>query len=259
MIREEEGGCNAGVRMENRQKTDTLTAHDEDGGAMINARHAEALVLLFLPMVFVQAQDSLRWNIEAGITYSAFQQQVKAEVGDPRGERLVNETEFGILAIGSYRLWEVIHVGAFAQFDRGNRHAARFSGFDPATGKTVTKDKIGGNYREFWFGPMVRVQWKSLTGEAGWALTGFRDDDARRDLASANGDTTGSFDLLPSVAFFGSLGAIVSLNEELSLVVRFEYRLRYYKGRGGVLFRDQIEHGMQNITPYIGIAWQFSS
>ncbi len=219
-----------------------------------------SLLILFFTLLFVdvmRGQDSLRWNVEAGFTYSAFQQQVKAEVGDPRGERLVNQTEFGILLLGSFQVWEFVHVGAFAQFDRGNRHAARFNGFDAATGKTVTKDKIGGNYREFWFGPMVRLQWKSITGETGWALAGFRDDEARTDLVGATGDTTGTFDLLPSVAFFGSLGAMVPLHEEVSLIVRFEYRLRYYKGRQGEQFRNQIEHGTQNITPYIGMSWRF--
>jgi hypothetical protein len=215
------------------------------------------LLLLITGANLALGQDSLRWNIEGGFTYRAFQQQVKAEVGDPRGERLVNETEFGLLFMGSYRVWEVAQVGLFAQFDRGNRHAARFSGFDPATGRTVTKDKIGGNYHEFWLGPFVRLRWKTLTGEAGWAVTGFRSDDARTDLVSSSGDSTGTFDLLPSVAFFSALGAVVPLHDEISLVVRFEYRLRYYKGREGKLFRDNVEHGTQNISPFIGLSWRF--
>lgn len=113
------------------------------------------------------AEDSLRWRVDAAFTYSHFKQQVKAEVGDPRGERL------------SY------------------------------------------------------------------------------DLQSETGDTTGTFDLLPSVAFFGGLGVAVPFGEQLALVVRFEYRLRYYKGREGRAFQGKFEHGTQKITPFIGVSWKW--
>ena len=206
---------------------------------------------------FGVAQDSLRWRIEGGLTFSHFQQQVKSEIGGERGERLVNETEVGFLATGTYHVWEFFHVGVFLQFDRGNRLAARFSHFDPATGRTVTKDKVGGDYDEFWLGPLARAQWRNLFGEAGWAIAGFRNDDARNDLRTTSGDTTGTLSLLPSVALFASLGTSVDIVDKLGLVIRLEYRLRYYEGREGREFANGLKHGTQNITPFVGLSWQF--
>lgn len=195
--------------------------------------------------------------LDAGLTFSHFQQQVKAKVGDPRGERLVNELQVGIMATGTWEIWPPVSAGFFIQFDRGNRHAARFSGFDPATGRTVTDDKIGGNYREFWAGPLVRVHWRELFGELGYGLLGFRDDEAREDLQSSTGDSTGSFSLNPSIAWYAALGGAVELWESWDLVIRMEYRLRYYDRRNGNPFESNIEHGTQNITPYIGLRWRW--
>ncbi|MBI4417533.1 MAG: hypothetical protein HY563_02070 [Ignavibacteriales bacterium] len=212
-------------------------------------------------MIFViitsQAQIPRTWTVDGGLTFSHFQQQVKAEVGDPRGERLVNELQFGVMALGAWKIWDYASIGAFMQYDRGNRHAARFNGFDPANGKTVTVDKIGGNYRELWAGPFVRVQWKNLFGEFGYGLFGFRDDEARTDLKSSAGDSTGSFSLNPSIAWYAALGGAVALWDAWDLVIRMEYRLRYYNKREGNSFQSNIEHGTQNITPYIGLRWQF--
>ncbi|MBI2620172.1 MAG: hypothetical protein HYW57_08835 [Ignavibacteriales bacterium] len=203
------------------------------------------------------AQEILPWSIDGGITFSHFQQQVKAEVGDPRGERLVNETQFGFMAMGTYKVWQHVSVGVFLQFDRGNRHAARFDGFDSETGRTVTKDKIGGNYDEFWAGPMLRVEAQRIFGEFGYGLVGFRNDDARTDLVSSSGDSTGTLTLLPSVAWYAGIGGAIKILRELDLVIRVEYRLRYYDKREGNPFASDIEHGTQNITPYVGVRWKF--
>lgn len=213
--------------------------------------------MLMLPALIAQGQDEMPWRIDGGVTFSHFQQQVKAVVGDPRGERLVNETQFGIMAMINCRIWEYAFVGAFLQFDRGNRHAARFAGFDPVTGRTVTKDKIGGNYDEFWLGPMIRAEWKQLFGEFGYGLIGMRDDDARADLKSTSGDSTGTISLDPRVAWYAGIGGAISIMEKLDLVVRMEYRLRYYKEREGKPFAGNFEHGTQNITPYLGVRWRF--
>ena len=216
-----------------------------------------SLVLLVLSTALAHSQDSLRWQIQGGITYSHFQQQVKAEVGDPRGERLSYDLEFGFMAMGTYQVWDYAHVGFFMQFDRGDRLAARFNGFDSMTGRTVTKDKFGGDYSEFWLGPFVRAQWRYFFGEFGWGVIGIRNDALRTDLPSVTGDTTGTFDLLPKVALFTGLGVSVPFNDRLAMVVRFEYRLRYYNGREGQPFREKFEHGTQNITPFIGVGWKF--
>ncbi|MBI3110596.1 MAG: hypothetical protein HYZ01_03385 [Ignavibacteriales bacterium] len=213
-----------------------------------------ALVLCCAP---VRAQHAPSWRIDAGLTYSAFQQQVKAMVGDPRGERLVNETQFGMMLMGTSRVWETVSAGLFLQFDRGNRHAARFDGFDPQTGKTVTREKIGGDYNEFWAGPFLRVQWKQLFGELGYGLIGFRNDDARDDLPSETGDASGSLQLSARIAWLAGVGAAVEIFEDVDLVLRMEYRLRYYDKREGEPFKDMIEHGTQNFTPFFGVAWRF--
>lgn len=214
-------------------------------------------VLVLFPIWLGFAQDSLRWRIDAAFAYSHFQQQVKAEVGDPRGERLSYDLQFGLLAMGTYQFWDYAHAGVFLQFDRGNRLDARFNGFDPTTGRTVTREKHEGNFDEFWFGPFVRGQWRYFFGEAGWGVKGLRNDGLRTDLPSETGDTSGTFDLLPSVAFFGGFGVAVPFDEQLSLVFRFEYRLRYYKGREGKAFQGNFEHGTQNITPFIGVSWKW--
>lgn len=223
----------------------------------MNIRTLITVVLAFVLVCSAHAQDSLRWQIDVGMTYSHFQQQVKAEVGDPRGERLSYELQFGVMAMGTYHIWEYFSAGVFVQFDRGNRHTARFAGFDSVTGRTITSNKFSGNFNEFWLGPFVRGQWKHFFGEAGWGLIGFRNDGIRTDLPSSTGDTTGTFDLLPSVAFFAALGAAVPFDDRLSMVFRFEYRLRYYKGREGQPFKGDFEHGTQNITPFIGVSWKF--
>lgn len=202
------------------------------------------------------SQITSLWTADAGLTFSHFQQQVKAEIGDPRGERLVNEMQFGVMVLGTFRVWEYTGVGVFMQYDRGNRHAAQFTGFDPSSGKTVTAGKIGGNYNEVWAGPLVRVQWKEVFGEFGYGLMGYRNDDARTDIKSSTGDSTGTLTLNPGVAWYASLGGAVEIAGDLDLVFRMEYRLRYYNKREGNPFQANIEHGTQNITPYIGIRWR---
>jgi hypothetical protein len=197
------------------------------------------------------------WSAEVAMTYRHFQQQVKAEVGDPRGERLVNETEFGLMLLGSRQVWGPVSAGVYLQFDRGNRHAARYDRIDPATGRTVTKDKIGGDFRELWAGPFVKAQWRAVFLEFGYGLFGSREDDARTDLPSASGNTTDSFSLLPSVAWMMNVGGTIPLFDQLDFVARMEYRARYYDKRGGEAFKDDIEHGTQSWSPFVGIAWRF--
>ncbi len=201
------------------------------------------------------AQDSARYRIDGGLFYLAFQQQVKAVVGDPRGERLVNHEEIGIMMMGTASVWRFISAGLFFQYDRGNRHAARFAGFN-AEGRTITRDKIGGFFNEFWMGPILRVQYINVFGELGYGLIGIRDDDARRDLPSSTGDTEGAFTVSPRIAWYAALGAGVPLASSFDVVFRVEYRLRYYHERGGNPLIDNIEHGTQNISPFIGIAWR---
>lgn len=202
------------------------------------------------------AQDSTRFRIDTGIFYSTFQQQVKARVGDPRGERLVNQEEIGIMAMGTYRILDFFSAGFFVQFDRGNRHAAQFDGFD-TEGKTKTRNKIGGFFHEFWMGPFLRFQQKTMFAEAGFGLIGLRNDDARTDLRSSAGDERGTFEVSPRIAWLFALGAGLPVSDHLDFIIRMEYRLRYYNEREGTPLEDGIEHGTQNITPFVGISWNF--
>lgn len=196
------------------------------------------------------------WRVEAGVTFRHFQQQVKAEVGQPRGDRLVNEFELGALLSGMYRVHEYLSVGAFVRIDRGERLLARFAGFD-ATGRTQVKDALGGLYTEFWVGPLLHSRWKQLSLEIGFAPIGVRNDMARTDLPSSTGDTEAAFSLHPTIAWLLSLGANVPLADHLELIVKVEYRPRYYSKRGGNPIVGDIEHGTQSVAPLIGLAWKW--
>ncbi|HLF19374.1 MAG TPA: hypothetical protein VI704_01160, partial [Bacteroidota bacterium] len=147
-------------------------------------------------------------------------------------------------------------AGLFLQFDRGNRLAAMFDGFNNE-GRTITKDKVGGDFSEIWFGPLMRLHWKKLFAEGGYGMMGNRMDEARTDLASSTGDTTSSFSFHPAIALLAAIGAGVAITDNLDLIVRMEYRLRYYTKRGGNTLGNNIEHGTQNITPFVGISWKF--
>jgi len=214
------------------------------------------LLTVFVLSSSMYAQSPTPWRLEGGMTFRHFQQQVKAEVGQPRGDRLVNEFELGALVSGLYELHEYVAVGLFLRADRGERFAAQFDGFD-ASGKTKTKDAIGGLYSELWLGPLVQLRWKQLSLDLGYAPIGIRDDMARSDLPSASGDTESAFTLHPTIAWVISLGANVPLSESFDVILKAEYRPRYYSKRGGDPIVGNIEHGTQSIAPLIGIGWRF--
>ena len=221
----------------------------------MNMKTALLYFLILVPAA-VCAQELSAWRLEGGVTFRHFQQQVKAEVGQPRGDRLVNEFEIGLLASGMYQLHEYLAVGAFLRVDRGERLAARFDGFD-ADGTTKTRDAIGGLYSELWLGPFVQLRWKQLSLDLGYAPIGLRDDRARSDIPSVSGDTEGTFSLHPTIAWMISLGANVPISESLDIILKAEYRPRYYSMRGGEAIIGDIEHGTQSIAPLIGVGWRF--
>lgn len=206
--------------------------------------------------VFGLSDDLKTWTIEGGITVSHFQQQVKRAVGEPRGQRLVNEFQLGGLIAGYYRIHDYISVGGFVRFDRGERFLANFSGFD-ANGKTQTADGIGGTYTEIWIGPLLQFHWKQLTFDAGFAPYGQRDDRARGDIPNTNNSTEGSFSLHPSIAWLFSLGGRFDIYENIDVMLKLEYRPRYYSARGGTALINDIEHGTQSIVPVIGMTYSF--
>ena len=209
-------------------------------------------VLLF---VFpTSAQSDSPFFIDGGLIISHFQQQVKQEVGDPRGERLVYEYELGLMVTGRYSFNEYISAGLFLRTDFGKREAALFDGFDDE-GKTVVKNNLGGDYTEVWFGPKISFYWKQIFAEFGYGMVGIRSDDGRNDLPSTTGNTSGSFTTTPSIAWLITFGGLIPLFEDLNILLSLEYRLRYYDERGGNPLTDNIEHGTQSISPIIGVSW----
>jgi hypothetical protein len=215
---------------------------------------ALALMLLHTPLVADVGAVEEMIRIDAGLRFAHFQQQVKSDVGGARGDRIVDETHFGLSLFGSYNVWGPFRAGLYAQLDLGSREAGRFGDFD-MDGATIVEDRVGGSYLEFWIGPMIRVQWRGLFAELGWGAIGIRSDDARDDLPASDG-STGAFRTTPAIAWLVALGGVVPVVDAWSAVFRLEYRIRYYDSRGGDDLRDNVVHGTQDITPFVGITWQ---
>jgi hypothetical protein len=74
-----------------------------------------------------------RVRLDGGLTLSRFEPQVKSEVGNEPGERLVEPTEIGLLSTLAYRFWGPLSAGGFLQFDAGERSAARVHGTQSVT------------------------------------------------------------------------------------------------------------------------------
>jgi len=120
----------------------------------------------------------------------------------------------------------------------------------------VTSGEVGGAYQEVWLGPLLRVNWQTLFIEGGYGALGLRWDDARDDLPNTSGDTEGPLRTSPTVAWMLAAGGGVPLTEHLQLVLRVEYRVRYYDRRGGEELADAIVHGTQNLSPLFGVSWE---
>ena len=209
------------------------------------------LVAAWLPAMPANAQDL---RLDVGLIGGHFEQQVKTEVGGERGEKIVVDTELGVQTFGTYRVWGPLSAGLFAQLDVGERSSGRFAGFD-AQNRTQIDRQTGGTYTEFWIGPMLRGQWRTLFVEVGYGAFGVRDDEARDDLADETGDTDPALRTSPTIAWMLNLGAGVPITEHLQGVLRLEYRVRYYDRRGDQDLADDIVHGTQNLTPFVGLAW----
>ena len=193
-----------------------------------------------------------RWRLDGGLTVSRFEQQIKTEVGGARGERLVEELILGLAGIATYRFWGPLSAGMYARFDVGRRNAARFEGI--VDGRTVTVGEVGGDYHELWLGPLIRAQWRRVFAELGYGLVGVRDDDARGDLADEAGDNKAPLRTSRTVAWLLNIGGSLPVADTLDLVIRFEYRVRYYDRRDAPLV-DKLVHGTQNYTRFVGVAW----
>ena len=194
-------------------------------------------------------------RLDGSLGFAHFQQQAKPRVGTPRGERLVEYTAFTLALAGSYDVHRHLAVAAFAELDLGVRRAGELAGFD-ADGRATIEPAIGGSYAELWSGVAARGRWRNLFVELGYAVFARRWDSGRDDLPNASGDTDGAFTTQRSVRWIAALGGTVRLRPCLDLVLRLEWRIRYYDERGGEPLMDGIVHGTQEFRPLVGVAWR---
>jgi hypothetical protein len=74
------------------------------------------LVFLLAILTFQSfSQSQSFFSFDGGFIISHFQQQIKQKVGDPRGERLVHENEFGFLFSGRYHFNDNLSAGLFLE------------------------------------------------------------------------------------------------------------------------------------------------
>lgn len=198
--------------------------------------------------------DAERFRLDAGLTFTRFEQQIKSEIGGARGERLVEEFKLGLLGQATWRFWGPLSLGLYGRFDTGQRKAGRFAGLD-AESKTVVEGEVGGPFTELWVGPLLRAQWRALFVELGYGAFGLRWDDARADLVTAEGDTDSALRTSGMVAWLLGVGGQLPVTAQLDAVFRFEYRVRYYDARDEPLV-DKLVHGTQEFSPFIGVAWR---
>ncbi|MCA9539027.1 MAG: hypothetical protein KC620_09060 [Myxococcales bacterium] len=196
--------------------------------------------------------EFLRFDL--ALTFNRFEQQVKSEIGGARGERLVEESKLGFAGLATWRFFGPLSAGIFARFDTGTRNAGRFVGLDDQN-RAVVEGEVGGDFSELWIGPVIRGQWRMVFAELGYGALGRRWDDARADLAAKDGDTDAALRTSPTVAWLAAIGGQINVVSQLDLVLRVEYRVRYYDRRDEPL-RDELVHGTQEWSPFIGAAWR---
>lgn len=220
-----------------------------------------ALILLAAPAMAqdppadAPAEELLRFDL--GLTFHRFEQQVKSEIGGARGERLVEESTVGLASVASWRAWGPLSLGVFARYDTGTRNAGRFVGLDDQN-RTIVEGEVGGDFSELWIGPLLRAQWRMLFVELGYGALGLRDDDARSDLATADGGTDSALRTSPTVAWLAAIGGQINVWSQLDVVFRVEYRVRYYDRRDALL-ADELVHGTQSFAPIVGVAWRLDA
>ena len=177
---------------------------------------------------------------------------VEVSTSGESNRRLTTDMSGGFVAAATWRVWGPFAVGVYAQFEAGERSFGHFS--EVRDGVAIVEGDGGGGFRELWFGPLLRFQWKSVFAEVGWGPAGFRWDSARTDLP-AGGAASGAFRTTPSIAWLLGIGTAVEIWGDFELVLRLNYRIRYYEVRGGRDLDEGLAHGTQDIIPFIGLAW----
>ncbi len=197
------------------------------------------------------------WRIDSALTFNRFEQQVKSEIGGAGAAPIVEETSLGLAVAATYNVWRFFRLGLFAQFDAGRRSTGVFTGFDDEGAPIV--NTTGGSFLELWAGPLLRVQWRGLFAEFAYGALGVRRDRARDDLPNESGETDALFRVSPRVAWSFGIGGYVPVTPTLDVVLRVQYRVRYYTTRGGEDLIGGAAHGTQNLQPFVGIAWHVGS
>lgn len=214
------------------------------------------LCCLFSSLSAVAQDNSNPYSVELTASFSGFEQQIKTEIGGIKGELLTSDSELNLQALGTYNVWKFISVGWYIQYDSGNRESAQFSGFN-AAGAAEVINLQGGAYTEIWTGPLIRAHYKKAFFEFGYGLIGSRQDDARVDLFNESGSNEGNLTVDPAVAWLLGIGADVVLKDQLSLLIKAQYRVRYYDARDGEKLENEMVHGTQNFSPMVGLKYQF--
>jgi len=191
-------------------------------------------------------------HIDLAVGLSHFEQQVKMEVGGAKGNVLVGDSELGFATAGTYAVKDWLELGVFVRIDFGNRRSGQFSSFD-SEGVPVIVNTQGGHFSEVWIGPLVRYRSKHWFAELGYGLFGTRTDASRSDLANTSGATSGAFSTSAAVAWMLGLGSTLEISKTISLLMRLEYRIRYYNERDGKALAGNMVHGTQNLTPQLGL------
>ncbi|MEM9069440.1 MAG: hypothetical protein AAGE52_13080 [Myxococcota bacterium] len=195
------------------------------------------------------------WRVEAVLTFHRFESQVKTEIGGTTVDPVVEEGSVGLAVTATYNVWRFFRLGLYAQLDGGQRQVGRFEGIDADGDPIVTRE--GGRFLELWLGPVLRVQWRGLFGEFAYGALGIRRDRARTDLPNEDGEG-GLFRVSPRVAWSFGVGAFVPVHPNVDVVLRMQYRVRYYDQRGGEDLTGGVVHGTQNLAPFLGVAWHRS-
>ena len=197
-----------------------------------------------------------QFRFELGGIYSLYTSAVERGTDGESNKQLVVDSSFGLYGAATYRVWGPISLGLFGQFESGNRRAGEFTGeFDENdSSKALVGPRTGGNYWEFWFGPLIRAQYKGVFAEFGWGAVGIRNDEGRPDLPEVDGGT-GTFRTDPGLAWLIGIGGALEIADPIQLILRINYRIRYYTTRGGDDFQDGVAHGTQDIIPFVGLAW----
>ena len=200
---------------------------------------------------------SEQFRFELGGIYSFYTAAVERGTDGESNKQLVVDSSFGLFGAGSYRVWGPLSVGLFTQYEIGNRRSGEFTGNFDDDDVALVGPRFGGSYWELWFGPLVRAQYKGVFAEVGWGLVGMRGDEGRDDLPGEDGNTD-AFRSDPATAWLFAVGGALELSDSLplELILRMNYRIRYYTSRGGEDLTQGTGHGTQDFVPFVGLAWR---